>query len=170
MLAETWPDGAAYVDGRYMPIEAASIPVTDWAYRRSDVVYDVVSVWDGAFFRLADHLRRFQASASTFRLTTPNTETLRGILHGVVARSGLREAYVAIDCLRRRPAAGLPYHPRHSATYIVAFSIPYVRLLRSEVIDRGAHLVVASTPRIPEASVPAKAKKLSLGGHDTGAV
>ena len=63
-----WPSGAAYLDGAYMPIGEAKIPVTDWGYRRSDVTYDVVSVWGGKFFRLDDHLRRFQASMEHFRL------------------------------------------------------------------------------------------------------
>ena len=56
MATASWPGGAAYLDGRYMPIEEAAIPITDWGYRRSDVTYDVVSVWGGAFFRLDDHL------------------------------------------------------------------------------------------------------------------
>ena len=60
--AAMWPAGAAYVDGRFMPVAEAMIPVTEWGYRRSDVTYDVVSVWDGAFFKLDDHLRRFRES------------------------------------------------------------------------------------------------------------
>lgn len=60
--------GAAYIDGRYMPIGQAAIPITDWGYRRSDVTYDVVGVWNGAFFRLDDHLRRFRASMQALRL------------------------------------------------------------------------------------------------------
>src|ERR1700724_3283687 len=61
------PAAAAYVDGRFMPIAEAMIPVTEWGYRRSDVTYDVVSVWDGAFFKLDDHMRRFRASMDYFR-------------------------------------------------------------------------------------------------------
>ena len=60
--AVSWSEGAAYVDGAFMPVREACVPVTDWAYRRSDVTYDVVGVWAGAFFRLDDHLHRFQAS------------------------------------------------------------------------------------------------------------
>src|SRR5262245_19259083 len=62
MSTTTWPGGAAYMHGRYMPLAEAAIPVTDLAYRRSDVTYDVVGVWGGAFFRLDDHLRRFRKS------------------------------------------------------------------------------------------------------------
>ena len=64
---QDWSAGAAYVDGAVMPLRDAKIPITDWGYRRSDVTYsdvtyDVVSVYFGAFFRLDDHLRRFRAS------------------------------------------------------------------------------------------------------------
>jgi branched-subunit amino acid aminotransferase/4-amino-4-deoxychorismate lyase len=56
-----WSAGAAYIDGAVMPLRDAKTPVTDWGYRRSDVTYDVVGVYFGAFFRLEDHLRRFRA-------------------------------------------------------------------------------------------------------------
>jgi branched-subunit amino acid aminotransferase/4-amino-4-deoxychorismate lyase len=63
-----WSSGAAYIDGAVMPLHEAKIPVTDWGYRRSDVTYDVVGVYFGAFFRLEDHLRRFRASMDKLRL------------------------------------------------------------------------------------------------------
>ena len=49
-------EGAGYVRGRFVPIAEATLPVTDWGFTRSDVVYDVVHVFKGGFFRLADHL------------------------------------------------------------------------------------------------------------------
>ena len=39
-----WSSGAAYVDGQYMPLKDAKIPVTEWGYRRYDVTYYVVWV------------------------------------------------------------------------------------------------------------------------------
>src|ERR1700722_12305119 len=76
-----WAAGAAYIDGRFMPVAEAMIPVTDWGYRRSDVTYDVVSVWDGAFFKLDDHLKRFRNSMQHFRLQPRETDDdIRGIL------------------------------------------------------------------------------------------
>src|SRR4051812_14868073 len=102
-----WPKGAAYIDGRYMPVGEAAIPITDWGYRRSDVTYDVVGVWGGAFFRLEDHLRRFRNSMRALRLAPPESDDdIRSVLAGCVRRSGLREAYVAMDCLRGTPRPG----------------------------------------------------------------
>jgi branched-chain amino acid aminotransferase len=154
-----WPSGAAYLDGAYMPIGEAKISVTDWGYRRSDVTYDVVSVWGGKFFRLDDHLRRFRASMEHFRLQPRESiSDLRAILHEVVRRSGLREAYVAMDALRSMPSAEGPRHPAHARTYLLVFAVPYVWLMSAEKRECGTHLIISSTPRIPEASVNPRAK------------
>lgn len=173
-----WPEGAAYIDGSIMPIAEARIPVTDWGYRRSDVTYDVVSVWNGMFFKLDDHLRRFRASMNSFRLDPRESDDdIRTILHALVRRTGLREAYVAMDCIRARPKPGLPYHPAAAGAYLVAFAIPYVWLLPQVTIERGVHLCISSTPRIPEVCVDPRAKnfhwadmtKSMFEAHDKGA-
>src|SRR5277367_5469509 len=101
--------GTAYIDGRYMPIGEAAIPITDWGYRRSDVTYDVVGVWDGNFFRLDDHIRRFRASMQKFRFNPKESDDdIKAVLHRCVALSGLRNAYVAMDCLRGRQPPASP--------------------------------------------------------------
>jgi len=156
--------GAAYLDGRYMPVGQAAIPITDWGYRRSDVTYDVVGVWRGAFFRLDDHLRRFRASMCALRLEPAESDDdIRGILAECVRLSGLREAYVAMDCLRGRPKPGETYHPVNCRNYLAAFAIPWVWVMSPEVQARGAHLIVAETPRIPEACVDPRAKNFHWG-------
>ena len=55
--------GAAYVRGEFLPIAQASVPLTDWGFLRSDATYDVVTVWEGAFFRLDAHLDRYNWEA-----------------------------------------------------------------------------------------------------------
>jgi branched-chain amino acid aminotransferase len=170
--------GAAYIDGRYMPIGEAAIPITDWGYRRSDVTYDVVGVWDGNFFRLDDHIARFRASMRAFRFNPKESDDdIKAVLHRCVALSGLRNAYVAMDCLRGRPAPGLAYHPVNARNYIAAFAIPWVWVMSPDVQERGAHFIIAETLRIPPNSVDPRAKNfhwadLTRGqfeAHDRGA-
>lgn len=151
--------GAAYVDGRYMPVGEAAIPITDWGYRRSDVTYDVVGVRDGVFFRLDDHLARFRASMQSFRLEPAESdEEIKRILHRCVALAGFRDAYVAMDCLRGRPVPGQPYHPAFARNYIAAFALPWLSLLSPALMERGAHLAIVDTVRIPIHSVDPRAK------------
>lgn len=176
--AKAYAAGAAYVDGRFMPIGEAAIPILDWGYRRSDVTYDVVGVWDGAFFRLNDHIARFRASMRKFRFEPKESDDdIRGVLNRCVALTGLREAYVAMDCLRGRPAPGAIYHPVNARNYIAAFAIPWVWVMSPEMQARGAHLVIAETLRIAADAVDPTAKNfhwadLTRGqfeAHDRGA-
>ena len=130
-MSDDFSGGAAYVDGRYMPLGKATIPITDWGYRRSDVTYDVVSVWRGMFFRLDDHIARFRRSMNALRLSPAETDDdVRRILHRCVRLSGLREAYVAVR-LSARPscASANPIIRRNTRNYMVAFARPWVDLM-----------------------------------------
>ena len=178
MTTPAWPAGAAYIDGRYMPIGEATIPITEWGYRRSDVTYDVVGVWGGAFFRLDDHIARFRRSMEALRMAPPESdEDIRRVLAECVRRSGLGEAYVSMECLRGVPKPGMPRHPVNCRNFIVAFAIPWIWVFSPEVQARGAHLIVAKTPRIAEESVDPKVKNFHWGdltrglfeAHDQGA-
>lgn len=168
-MENTFANGAAYIDGVYMPIERASIPITDWGYRRSDVTYDVVGVWDGNFFRLDDHIRRFRKSMNELRLhPSENDHDIKTILTKCVALSGLRNAYVAMDCLRGRPKPGQRFHPALCRNYIAIFAIPWVSVIAPEVQERGAHIIIASNPRISDRAVPPTVKNFHWGDLTRG--
>ena len=109
MTTAPFPDGAGYVRGRYVPIAEATLPVTDWGFTRSDVVYDVVHVFKGGFFRLADHLDRFERSMASrkTRRDRGDPASLRGTdrPHRRLCRDG-RLARTAAG-FRIAPAGGL---------------------------------------------------------------
>ena len=90
-MGDDFSEGAAYVDGRYMPLGEATIPITDWGYRRSDVTYDVVSVWHGLFFRIEDHIARFRRSMNALRLS-PTRNRRRHPPHPAPLRAIVRAA------------------------------------------------------------------------------
>ncbi|EGL64063.1 aminotransferase, class IV [Agrobacterium sp. ATCC 31749] len=161
--AQEWSSGAGYVDGQFMPIAEAKVPLTDWGYRRSDAVYDVVSVWDGQFFRLAEHIARFRRSMERYKFNIKESDDqIRSILHKLVALSGLRSAYVAMDCLRGNAAPGVR-SPVTARNYLACYASPFTSLVPQDKIDRGLHMVVSSIPRIPHASVDATAKNFHWG-------
>ena len=165
-----WSAGAAYIKGRFVPLGEAAIPVTDWGYRRSDVTYDVVSVWNGAFFRLDDHLRRFQASMKSLRLAPPESEEdMRRILTRMRPASrqarGLRgDGLPAWHAEARRAAAT----PRTAPIIFVAFAMPWVWVIPEAIQARGAHVVIAETPRIPEVCVDPRVKNFHWGDLTRG--
>ena len=60
--------GAAWMNGKVLPISQATIPVNDWGLVHSDITYDVVPVIDGAFFRFEEYLARFHSSMESLHL------------------------------------------------------------------------------------------------------
>ena len=100
-------DGCAWIEGDYVPIREARIPILDTGFVRSDLTYDVVGVWHGRFFRLEDHISRLEAGCAKIRLSLPCTrDELREIMVEVVRRCGLREAYVEAVVTRGVPGPG----------------------------------------------------------------
>jgi branched-chain amino acid aminotransferase len=177
MTDPRFANGAAYVRDRFVPIAEATIPVTDWGFTRSDVVYDVVHVWEGAFFRLADHLDRFHASMAKRRLKiAEDREGLAAVLHRCVALSGLTSAFVAMVATRGKPRIFGSRRPADCDNYLIAYAIPWIDVVPKEMQARGAHLFIGLTPRVPDASVDPTVKNYQwsdltsnlLDAHDEG--
>jgi branched-subunit amino acid aminotransferase/4-amino-4-deoxychorismate lyase len=102
-----YSDGAAFIDGRFVPVGEARVPILDWGFLRSDATYDVAHVWRGSFFRLEDHLSRFERGMERLRMKVPyGRAEIREILMECVRLSGLREAYVEVVCTRGIPPPG----------------------------------------------------------------
>ncbi len=159
-----WPDGAAHVDGRYVPIADARISVLDFGFTRSDACYDVVHVHDGAFFRLDDHLRRFRTSLAGVRMSVRYDDTaLTAILAECVRLTGHRDSYVAMVCTRGVPPARVRGAVTGIPNTFIAYALPWIDVLSAEIQQRGAHVMIASTPRIPSESVDPTIKNYNRG-------
>lgn len=152
-MASEFNDGIAYVDGAFCPINEARISLLDWGFLRSDACQDTVSVWDGAFFRLDDHLRRFERSFSRLRMTCPHDRRdLRGIAMEAVRLTGFREAYLQLIMTRGRPPVG-SRDVRLARNNFFLFCLPYISIATPEQQERGLHLIVSDIQRIPPTSV-----------------
>jgi len=169
--------GCAYQRGQFVPISEASIPLTDWGFLRSDATYDVVTVWEGAFFRLDAHLDRFFTSCQRFRLDPGKSrDEVAQVLVECVRRSGLRNSYVEMIVTRGQPPWG-SRDPRQAVNQFHAFAVPFVWIANEQQRQRGLHVIVSEVQRIPPASVDPTAKNYHwndltmglLGALDAGA-
>jgi branched-chain amino acid aminotransferase len=172
-----YQDGVAYVAGKYVPIAQAAIPITDWGFLRSDATYDVVTVWDGSFFRIDAHLERFMRSCQRWRLNPGlSPAQITRILARCVRLSGLRASYVEMICTRGQPPWG-SRDPRQAVNQFYAFAVPYVWLANEEQRARGLRVMISDVQRISPQSVDPKAKNYHwndltmglLGALDAGA-
>ena len=162
-------DGFAWIEGEYVPIAEARIPILDTGFVRSDLTYDVVGVWGGSFFRLDDHLDRLERGCERIRLQSPlNREETVEVLTEVVRRSGLREAYVEAVVTRGVPPRG-ERDPRRLEPRFYAYAIPYVWLARPDQQETGVDVVVArDTRRMPPEAVDPKVKNFQWGDFIRG--
>lgn len=62
MSASSSSTPIVYLNGRFMPMEQASVPVMDRGFLFGDSVYEVIPFYHGVGFQLQQHLRRLQHS------------------------------------------------------------------------------------------------------------
>jgi hypothetical protein len=67
-------DQIVYLNGAFMPMTEARIPVLDRGFIFGDGVYEVIPVYKHTPFRLPEHLRRLQYSLDGIRLQNPYSE------------------------------------------------------------------------------------------------
>ncbi len=66
-------ESIVYLNGEFLPLEEAKIPVLDRGFIFGDGVYEVIPCYGGRLFRLEEHLRRLQHSLDGIRLRNPLT-------------------------------------------------------------------------------------------------
>ncbi len=163
-----YADGAAFVDGRFVPVAEARVPILDWGFLRSDATYDVVHVWRGSFFRLEDHLDRFERGMKKLRMSLPyGRDDIRDVLVECVRLSGLRDAYAEIICTRGVPPPG-SRDPRDCENRFYAFVVPFVWIADPEKQERGLHAAISRVRRIDPSSVDPTVKNYHWLDLQTG--
>jgi len=167
------------MNGKFIQLSEARIPVLDWGFLRSDATYDVVHVWKGRFFRLDKHIDRFFQSTEKLRMScTVSRIDLKKILAGCVERSGLDNAYVEM-IQTRGMSPNFERDPRKSEPRFIAFAVPFGWILKPEEFGKGLDVLVSNRRRISPNSVDSSIKNyhwLDLvsgmfeaydNGHDT---
>jgi D-alanine transaminase len=77
-----------YLNGEYLPLDKACVPVLDRGFIFGDGVYEVIPVYAGKAFRLQHHLQRLKNSMQAVRITNPHTdEEWNAIINEVVTRN-----------------------------------------------------------------------------------
>ena len=156
--------GVAWVEGALVPLYEARIPILDQGFMHSDLTYDVPAVWDGRFFRLDDHITRLEASCTKLRLKLPlPREQVREILVDMVAKSGIRDAFVELIVTRGlKGVRGTDPNDFVNNLYLIVQ--PYVWVMEPEMQPVGGSAVITRTVRrTPPGSMDPTVKNLQWG-------
>jgi D-alanine transaminase len=91
----------AYVNGRYLPLAAASVNVEDRGYQFSDGVYEVCEVRGGRLIDERRHIERLKRSLSELRIAMPVSDAALGVvLRETVRRNRVRWGIVYLQITR----------------------------------------------------------------------
>jgi len=89
-----------YLNGQYLPYEQASIPVEDRSFLLADGIYEVIRVYGGRPFAMAQHLQRLARSAREIRLPQPDLAELEKVCLELLQRNQLSSATIYIQISR----------------------------------------------------------------------
>lgn len=102
-----------YLNGRFVPLEQAMVPIDDRGYQFADGIYEVIRVYGGRPFLMERHLDRLERSAAEIELPRPPREELEAAAAELLRRNGLSDAAIYIQITRgaiarqHLPPAGL---------------------------------------------------------------
>ena len=163
-----------YVNGEYLPEEAAKISVFDRGFLFADAVYEVTSVLEGRLIDNRGHLARLRRSLEALRIPMPLDEDgIEGVQQTLIERNGLENGVVYMQITRGAADRDFPY-PKEATPSLVMFtqarplidvpaardgikviSVPDIRWARRDVKTVGLL-----------AAVMAKQAALDAGVHD----
>ncbi|MEY4215246.1 MAG: D-amino acid aminotransferase [Burkholderiaceae bacterium] len=90
-----------YLNGAFVPLSEARIPVLDRGFIFGDGIYEVVPVYDGRPFRLTQHLKRLERSLAAISIDNPFDEAgWRALIADLVGRHGWPNQFVYMQITR----------------------------------------------------------------------
>jgi D-alanine transaminase len=150
----------AYLNGEFLPLAEARIPVLDRGFIFGDGVYEVIPVYSRRPFRLPEHLRRLQHSLDAIRLGNPLTDAeWTRLIHELVGRHSGEDQSVYLQVTRgvaRRDHA----FPKEGKPTVFMMSSPLVTPPR-EQLEQGVPCITATDFRWLKCDV----KSVSLLGN-----
>jgi D-alanine transaminase len=141
------PLPVCHLNGEFLPLAEARISPLDRGFLYADGAYEVMPVYGGRPFRLADHCARLTRSLAELRMEDPLTAAAwRTLLAELIARNGGGDQYVYWQVTRGaewgRNHAPLPQVPRT----VFAFCAP-LPVASAEVLERGLACITAEDTR-----------------------
>jgi branched-chain amino acid aminotransferase len=156
-------ESVAFFEGQFMPLKGAKISILDPAVTKSDIVFDAVSATNRVFFRLDDHVDRFQSSCKKVRISPPVTrEEIKRICAECVNRSGFDDSVVFFCGTRGLYRGGAALgDPRDCENGFYAYAVPYYSVVQLDRVETGAHVWIVETRRAPNEAIDQTAKNFN---------
>jgi D-alanine transaminase len=135
-----------YLNGEFLPIEEARIPVLDRGFIFGDGVYEVIPVYDRRPFRLHHHLDRLRHSLDGIRLANPlSTAEWETLIGRIVAEAEWEDQGVYLQ-ITRGPAPRDHAFPK-TVTPTVFVMATALTTPSTEIVTHGVAAITAADNR-----------------------
>jgi len=149
-----------FLNGSFLPLEQAKVPVLDRGFIFGDGVYELIPVYSRAPFRMDGHLARLERSLGAVGIRNPYPrEKWREVILGLVERQPWQDQAVYLQVTRGVAKRDHAF-PEGVEPTVFAMSNPLVNPPR-ELVDRGAVAVSAVDNRWLRCDI----KSISLIGN-----
>lgn len=149
--------GVAWVDGRVVPLDRATVPVTDRGFLLGDAVFETLRTRGGRPFLVGDHLDRLRRSAGAVALPVPWTDgSLIAIIDELLPEPPFPDCVLRITLTRGDGGHGLaPPEPTRPRLVVLRRPLPDAAATAGRA---GIAAVRDARPLGRDASVPAHVK------------
>jgi D-alanine transaminase len=131
-----------FLNGKFLPIEEAYVPVLDRGFIFGDGVYELVPVYSRVPFRLDEHLARLERSLAAVRIRNPYTRAeWRDIILQLVSRQSFEDQGIYFQVTRGVAKRDHAF-PKDAAPTVFVMANPLV-CPPQELVERGAVAVTA---------------------------
>lgn len=155
---------AIWIDGKYVSQGEAVVSVFDHGFLYGDGVFEGIRAYGGKVFRLEQHLERLYDSAKAIWLEIPLPQSgMRETVLEVVAKSGLKDAYIRLVVTRGRGDLGLD--PRKCGTPMIICIVDKIALWPQDRYDKGLVCLTAPTPVNHRENLSPRIKSLNYLAH-----
>ena len=90
----------AYLNGKFLPIDKALVPIEDRGYQFGDAVYEFIASYNGRLFYLEEHLDRLARSLKGLFFPPVSRETIRKAVLTLFGKAEIQRAGIYIQISR----------------------------------------------------------------------
>lgn len=102
-----------WINKRFVDIDKAKISVFDRSFLYGDGVFETMRSYQGAVFKLNEHLNRLFASLKIIRIKTPYSKAqIRNAVYKTLKANKLKDAYIRVAITRGEGRFGISYKDR----------------------------------------------------------
>lgn len=149
-----------FLNGKFMPVEEARVPVLDRGFIFGDGVYELVPVYSRAPFRMDEHLARLERSLAAVRIRNPYSRAeWRDIILQLVSKQPFEDQGVYFQVTRGVAKRDHAF-PKDAAPTVFLMSNPLVTPPQ-QLVEHGASAVSAVDDRWLHCDI----KSISLIGN-----